>query len=72
MLAQIYQNTIRILFLDKLVLNTKNRPRRTTAKQEVLALIAPLGKLGWFLATADFFALQLAYRVGLLYSFGSP
>jgi len=23
--------------------------RRTTAEQEVLALIAPLGKLGWFL-----------------------
>jgi len=41
--------------------------RRTTAEKEVLALITPLGKLGWFYATVDFFpvnALQLAYRMG--------
>jgi len=41
--------------------------RRTTAEKEVLALIAPLGKLGWFLSNSLFFkvnALQLAYRVG--------
>jgi len=27
----------------------KQKARRTTAEQEVLALIAPLGKLGWFI-----------------------
>ena len=31
------------------------RPRRTTAEQEVLALIAPLEKQGRFEAAADFF-----------------
>ena len=43
------------------------RSRRTTADQEVLALIAPLAKLGHFEVAADFFqayVLQLAYRVG--------
>ena len=41
--------------------------RRTTAEQEVLALITPLAKLGRFEAAAYFFqviVLQLAYRVG--------
>ena len=43
------------------------KARRTIADQEVLALIAPLAKLGRFEAAAKFFeayALQLAYRVG--------
>jgi len=31
-------------------------PRRTKAEQEVLALIAPLGKLGRFEEAADFFS----------------
>ena len=38
--------------------------RRTTADQELLALIAPLAKLGRFEAAADFFqayVLQLAF-----------
>ncbi len=42
------------------------KARRTTAEPELLAIIAPLGKLGWFYATADFFqinALHLAYLV---------
>ncbi len=42
-------------------------PRRSAAEQEVLALIAPLAKLGRFQVPADFFqvdVLQLAYRVG--------
>jgi len=30
--------------------------RRTTAEQEVLSLIAPLGKLGRFEEAADFFS----------------
>jgi len=30
-------------------------PRRTKAEQEVLALIAPIGKLGRFDEAADFF-----------------
>jgi len=32
------------------------KPRRTKAEQEVLALIAPLGKLGCFEEAADFFS----------------
>ena len=43
------------------------KSRRTTADQEVLALIAQLAKLGRFIAAADFFQInvfKLAYRVG--------
>ena len=43
------------------------KSRRTTADQEVLALIAQLAKLGRFIAAADFFqinVLKLANRVG--------
>ena len=43
------------------------KPRRTTADQEVMALIAPLAKLGRFEVAANFFqayVLQLAYRLG--------
>ena len=32
------------------------KPRRTKAEQEVLTLIAPLGKLGCFEEAADFFS----------------
>jgi len=32
------------------------KARRTIAEQEVLALIAPLGKLGYFEEAADFFS----------------
>jgi len=32
-----------------------NKARRTTAEQEVLALIAPFSKLGRFEEAADFF-----------------
>ena len=42
-------------------------PRRTTADQELLALIVPLAKLGRFEAAADFFqayVLQLAFEWG--------
>ncbi len=41
--------------------------RRSAAEQLVLALIAPLAKLGRFQAATDFFqidVLHLAYRVG--------
>jgi len=36
-------------------INCKEKARRTKAEQEVLALIAPLGKLGRFEEAADFF-----------------
>jgi len=36
-------------------LNSFQKPRRTKAEQEVLALIAPLGKLGRFEEVVDFF-----------------
>jgi len=37
------------------VWNDQAYPRRTKAEQKVLALIAPLGKLGRFEEAADFF-----------------
>ncbi len=47
----------------------KDRPRRTKGNQDVLPLIAPLGKLGRYEEASDFFfqvdELQLPYRVEL-------
>ncbi len=42
------------------------KTRRTTAEQEVLAIIAPLGKLGWFLSNSWFFFKLMHYTALVL------